>query len=172
MTSIKTTDDILNKVLQKYRDLKKIEKEDKLKQELEKIQQISKENSEKKICPYKEYKKGILRFLFANSDEQPILFRQLLYKQLIDRKEFLATANPELNYITNRLNEDIFNSKLREINFQTEILKKQMINQKNGIKQTGLISIIERKIYIAELQIDVGIYNLMNNKSVKFYFQT
>ena len=172
MSSNDTTDYKLDMVLQKYRDLKKIEKEDKLKQEFEKIQQISKENSEQKICPYKEYKKGILRFLFANADEQPILFRQLIYKQLIDRKEFLATANPELNYITNRLNEDIFNSKIREINFQTDILKKQMVNQKNGIKQTGLLSIIERKIYIAELQIEIGVYNLMNNKSVKFYFQT
>ncbi len=166
MTSNETTDDRLNMVLQKYLDLKKKEQEDKIKQ------QIDKETSKQKICPYKEYKKGILRFLFANADEQPILFRQLLYKQLIDRKEFLATAKPELNYITDRLNEDIFNSKIREINFQTEILKKQMINQKNGIKQTSLISIIERKIYIAELQIDIGIYNLMNNKSVKFYFQT
>jgi hypothetical protein len=174
MSSNETTDYRLNMVLQKYRDLKKKEQEDKLKQEqdLEKIQKIAKQNDEQKICPYKEYKKGILRFLFANADEQPILFRQLLYKQLIDRKEFLATANPELNHITNRLNEEIFNSKLREINFQTDILKTQMLNQKNGIKQTGVISIIERKIYIAELQIDIGVYNLMNNKSVKFYFQT
>jgi hypothetical protein len=176
MDSIQTDEARLNMVLQKYQDLKekqRKEKEDLLKEEqFKKDRQIVKENGEQKICPYKEYKKGILRFLFANADEQPILFRQLLYKQLIDRKEFFSTVNPELKDMTDRLNDDIFNSKLREISCQTEILKTQMLNHKNGIKQTGLLSIIERKIYIAELQIDIGIHNLMNNKSVKFYFQT
>jgi hypothetical protein len=166
--STQTAEERLINVLQKYKEIKKnAVKEEQLKQE----QQISKENSEKKN-PYKEYKKSILRFLFASADEQPILFRQLLYKQLIERKEFFATANPEFEDINTRLNNDIFNSKLREINFQTDILKKQMIDQKNGIKQTGLITIIERKIYIAELQIDVGVHNLLNNKHVKFYFDT
>jgi hypothetical protein len=168
MKTTQTAEERLNSVLQKYLEIKEnAVKEEQLKKE----QQISKENSEKKICPYKEYKKSILRFLFASADEQPILFRQLLYKQLIERKEFFATANPEFKDIDTRLNNDIFNSKLREINVQTNILKKQMIDQKNGIN-TGLLTIIERKIYIAELQIDVGIHNLLNNKHVKFYFDT
>jgi hypothetical protein len=46
-----------------------------------------------------------------------------------------------------------------------------MIAYKNGIKHNSLLSVIERKLYIIELQIDIGVYSLLYNKSVKFYFE-
>jgi hypothetical protein len=79
--------------------------------------------------------------------------------------------NDELKEYDIQLNEMIYESKLKEIKRQTEVLKEQMIAQANGTKYFSTISIIERKLYIVELQIDVGVHNLLKNNNVKFYFQ-
>jgi hypothetical protein len=71
--------------------------------------------------------------------------------------------------MTDKLNENIHKSKLKDIECQTNILKEQMIAYSNNIKHPSHISIIERKLYIVELQIDVGIYNWVLCSS-KMYF--
>ncbi len=47
-----------------------------------------------------------------------------------------------------------------------------MIAQSKGIKHPSMIPIIDRKLFIVEMQIDIGVYNLIQNKNVKFYFDT
>ena len=76
----------------------------------------------------------------------------------------------ELGKYSKILNEDIYNSKLKEIKIQTDVLKEQIIAQEKGIKHNSIVSVIERKLYIIDLQLDVGVYNLYHNKNVKFYF--
>ena len=119
---------------------------------------------------FKERKRTILTFLFATAKEQPILFRQIINKELLKRKQIMENAsdNSEINEY---LNEVIYNSKLKEINIQTEMLKQQMIATANGSKHPSILSIIERKLYIIEMQIDIGVYNLLKNNNVKFYFE-
>lgn len=128
------------------------------------------------IDSYKEYKKKILKFLFANPEEQSILFRELIDSELNRKKknieESVSSKDPILKEMTDKLNENIHKSKLKDIECQTNILKEQMIAYSNNIKHPSHISIIERKLFIVELQIDVGIYNLLNNKTVEFIFKT
>jgi hypothetical protein len=121
-----------------------------------------------------ERKKTLLKFIFGSAEEQPILFRKIINYELIKYKEFMDKMpdDQDLKDKTAQINEMIYISKLKEINSQTEVLKKQMLAQTNGTKHPSLLSIIERKLYIVELQLDIGIYNLVHNKKVKFYFST
>ncbi len=135
------------------------------------------ENDEPSVGPnsYIEYKKEILRFLFANADDQPILFRKLLTKRLNEYIDSMKSWKPEFIQINKKLAEDIHKSKENAINHLTVILKKQMEDYQKGIKPPPNVfspSIIERKIFIVELQIEVGVYKLANKETVNFFFQT
>ena len=87
------------------------------------------------------------------------------------RKEFFKDLNPEFNEHNDELNEMIYNSKLKEVERQTKILKEQIIANTMNKKYPSLVSVIERKLYIVEMQIDIGIHNIIHNKNVKFYFE-
>jgi hypothetical protein len=118
-----------------------------------------------------ERKRELLTFLLGSKETQSELFSKIIYKDLDKFKEFMDDLDKsELGEYSKILNEDIYNSKLKEIKTQTDTLKEQMIAQANGIKYNSVVSVIERKLYIIELQIDVGIYNLYHNRNVKFYF--
>ncbi len=121
----------------------------------------------------KERKRTLLTFLLGTPEEQPVLFHQIINKELIKMKEFIEEAKKsELYEFTEILNEELYNSKLKEIERQTKLLKEHILSQSKGIKYSSHISIVDRKIYIIELQLDIGIYNLIQNKNVKFYFET
>ena len=122
----------------------------------------------------KERKRTLLTFLLAKPEEQSKLFKEIIYKDLVKMKEYFknASKDTELYEYTQILNEDIYNSKLKAIENHTKILKEQILAQSKGIKYPSIISIIDRKIYIVEMQIDIGVYNLIQNKNVKFYFDT
>ena len=118
-----------------------------------------------------ERKRELLTFLLGSKETQSELFSKIIYKDLDKFKEFMDDLDKsEFGEYSKILNEDIYNSKLKEIKTQTNALKEQMIAQANGIKYNSVVSVIERKLYIIELQIDVGIYNLYHNRNVKFYF--
>jgi len=122
-----------------------------------------------------ERKKELLTFLVGNNDKQSELFRKIIYKDLDKFKKFMDDASKsDMFEYTKYLNEDIYNSKMKEIKIQTAALKEQLIAEaearKKGEKCKSLFKSIDRKLYIIELQIDVGIYNLYHNKNVKFYF--
>jgi hypothetical protein len=118
-----------------------------------------------------ERKRELLTFLLGSKETQSELFSKIIYKDLDKFKEFMDDLDKsELGEYSKIINEDIYNSKLKEIKTQTDTLKEQMIAQANGIKYNSVVSVIERKLYIIELQIDVGIYNLYHNRNVKFYF--
>ncbi len=118
-----------------------------------------------------ERKRELLTFLLASKEKQSDLFRKIIYKDLDKFKEFMDNLdNSELNEYSKILNEDIYNSKLKEIKIQTDVLKEQIIAQEKGIKYNSIVSIMERKLYIIDLQLDVGVYNLYHNKNVKFFF--
>ncbi len=120
---------------------------------------------------YQERKRELLTFLLGSKENQSDLFRKIIYKDLDKLKEFMNNlSKSELGEYSKILNEDIYNSKLKEINTQTAVLKEQILAQEKGIKHNSIVSIIERKLYIIELQIDIGIYNIFHNKNVKFYF--
>jgi hypothetical protein len=124
---------------------------------------------------YIEYKKEILKFLFASAEEQPILFRKLLNQRLNEYLDSKKNWIPEFEEQNKMLAKDIFLSKEESIKHLTIILKKQMEDYKKGIKPPPNVytsSIIEKKIFIAELQIEVGVYKLANDKRVNFFFQT
>ncbi len=119
----------------------------------------------------KERKRTLLTFLLGKPEEQPALFRQIINKELVKMKEFMdEVKKSELYDYTLQINEDLYNSKLKEIEFQTKILKEQILAQSKGVKHSSYISVIDRKLYIIELQLDIGVYNLIQNKNVKFYF--
>ena len=116
-------------------------------------------------------KHEILSFLFAKPEIQSELFRRIINKDLIRMKELKGIPiDSNLQLCTEFINDEIYNSKLKEIERQTTILKEQMIAQSNGVKHRSILSIIERKLYIIELQLDIGVYNLLKNNNVKFYF--
>ncbi len=118
-----------------------------------------------------ERKRDLLTFLLGSKENQQALFRKIIYKDLDKFKEFMDNLdNSELNEYSKILNEDIYNSKLKEIKIQTDVLKEQIIAQEKGIKYNSIVSIMERKLYIIDLQLDVGVYNLYHNKNVKFFF--
>ncbi len=122
-----------------------------------------------------ERKKELLTFLVGNNDKQPELFRKIIYKDLDKFKKFMDDASKsDMFEYTKYLNEEIYNSKMKEIKIHTAALKEQLIAEaearKKGKKYESLIDSLDRKLYIIELQIDVGIYNLYHNKNVKFYF--
>ncbi len=121
---------------------------------------------------YQDRKRELLTFLFAKPHEQPDLFRIIINKELIRRKEHLEQRpqDEELKKYNKILDEIIYEGKLKGIEQQTKILKEQMIATSNGIKHPSIISIIERKLCIIEMQLDVGVYNMLNNVNVKFYF--
>jgi hypothetical protein len=116
-------------------------------------------------------KRTLLKFLLGSPEEQPVLFRKLIYDELDKRKEYMKGFNPEFNEYNLQLSEMIYNSKLNAVEQHTKILKEQMIAHANKEKYPSVISIIERKLYIVELQIDIGIHNLLKNNNVKFYFE-
>ena len=116
-------------------------------------------------------KHEILSFLFAKPEIQSELFRRIINKDLIRMKELKGIPiDSNLQLCTEFINDEIYNSKLKEIERQTTILKEQMIAHSNGVKHRSILSIIERKLYIIELQLDIGVYNLLKNNNVKFYF--
>lgn len=123
---------------------------------------------------YKQRKKDILTFLFAKPGEQPKLFREIIDKELNKATNYInnRSKDEELMKYNKILDEMIFESKIKEINSQTKVLKEQIIAQQKGVKNPSCISIIERKLAIIEMQLDVGVYNLLNKKNVKFYFET
>jgi hypothetical protein len=119
----------------------------------------------------KQRKREMLNFLFAKPENQSELFRQIINKDLIRMKQLTEKSeDPNLQICTDYLNEDIYQCKLREIKRQTDMLKDQMIAHVKEEKHPSLLSIIERKLVIIELQLDVGVYNLLKNNNVKFYF--
>ena len=114
-----------------------------------------------------ERKKKILTFLLKKDDQYT--FRDILFNELDKKRAFMNYEQDDtIKDYNNKLNEMIINSKINAIKTHTDILKEQMEAQKNGSKYPSTLSIIERKIYIVELQIDVGIYYILQNKKVKF----
>lgn len=109
----------------------------------------------------KERKRTLLKFLLGNPKEQSILFNQIINNELIKYTKFMTESNNEFDDYNKHLNKIIYNSKIKEINFQTTVLKEQIKAQHLGIKHPSILSIIERKLYIAELQIYIGVYNLL-----------
>jgi hypothetical protein len=120
-----------------------------------------------------ERKKELLTFLFAKPQDQPRLFRNIINKELDKMKEHIDSRpdDEELKKYNKQLDEMIYQSKLKGIEEQTRVLKEQMIAKANGNKHPSIISIIERKLFIVEMQLDIGVYNLIQNKNVKFYFE-
>ncbi len=120
---------------------------------------------------HNERKKELLTFLLAKPSDQPRLFRNIIDKELKNKIKFLKDSQEdEQTKHYNKMIEDmIYESKVKGIEQQTKVLKEQIIAYKNGIKLPYLVSIIERKLNIVEMQLDVGVYNIMNNKNVKFY---
>jgi hypothetical protein len=116
-------------------------------------------------------KKTLLKFLLGKPEEQSTLFRQIINSELVKRKEFMEDLDPQFAQYNAELNDSIYNSKLKEIERQTKILKDQMKAHANNEKYPSIVSIIERKLYIVEMQIDIGIHNLLQNNNVKFYFE-
>lgn len=117
-------------------------------------------------------KREILTFLFAKPEKQSELFRKIINKDLVRMKQLTEKSDDtNLQICTDFLNEEIYNSKLLEIKRQTDVLKDQMIAQAKGEKHPSLLSIIERKLFIIELQLDIGVHNLLKNNNVKFYFE-
>jgi hypothetical protein len=115
-------------------------------------------------------KKELLTFLLAKPKDQPKLFRAIINKELNSRIKYLheRSKDDQFECYNKMLDDMIYESKLKGIDSQTKILKEQIIATENGTKHPSLISIIERKLYIVEMQLDVGVYNIINNKSVKF----
>ncbi len=115
-------------------------------------------------------KKMLFKFLLGTPEEQPVLFRKIIYDELDKRKEFFNSQNMDFKEYTEQLNDMLYESKLEAVKQQTKVLKEQMIAFANKEKHWSIMSIIERKLYIVELQIDIGVYNLIKNNNVKFYF--
>jgi hypothetical protein len=119
----------------------------------------------------KERKRALLTFLLSKSEDQSTLFRQIINKELDKMKEFMDDAKKSEFYNnTLQINEDLYNAKLKEIKNQSKILKEQILAQSKGVKYSSHISVVDRKLYIIELQLDIGVHNLIQNKNVKFYF--
>ena len=119
----------------------------------------------------KQRKREIVTFLFAKPEDQSKLFQQIINKDLLRMKQLtIPSSDTNLQVCTKFINEEIYQSKLKEIKRQTDMLKDQMIAHVNGVKHPSILSIIERKLFIIELQLDVGVYNLLLNNNVKFYF--
>ena len=121
-----------------------------------------------------ERKRELLTFLFAKPKDQPVLFRAIINKELIKMKEFMDSRSKDevLQEYNKRLDYMIYEGKLKGVEEQTKVLKEQMLAHANGTKHPSMISIIERKIFIVEMQLDIGVYNLLNKKDVKFYIDT
>ncbi len=121
-----------------------------------------------------ERKKELLTFLLAKQQDQPKLFRTIINKELIRKTKYLKDVqqNEEFKIYNKQLDDMIYEGKLKGIEEQTKVLKEQMIAYNNGTKHPSLITIIERKLFIVEMQLDIGVYNLLNNKSVKFFIET
>jgi hypothetical protein len=115
-------------------------------------------------------KRTLLKFILGKPEEQSALFYNIIYNELDKYKEYFNNQNPELKEYTEQFNNMLYESKLKEVEQQTRILKAHMIAQANKEKYPSVIPIIERKLYIVELQIDIGIYNLLKGNNVKYYF--
>ena len=121
-----------------------------------------------------ERKRELLTFLFAKPKDQQNLFRAIINKELVKMKEHMS-ARPksgELYEYNKQFDKMIYESKLEGIKIETQTLKEQMDAYANGYKHPSHISIIDRKLFILEMQLNIGVYNLMNNKSVKYYIDT
>ena len=114
---------------------------------------------------HNERKRKLLTFLLSSKEEQPILFRDIINDELKKQKEYYDEKLEGFNKM-------IYESKIDAVKYHTNILFEQMLANSNGKKYNSTLSIIERKLYIVELQLDIGIYNLLHNKNVKFYFDT
>ena len=121
-----------------------------------------------------ERKRELLTFLFAKPKDQSVLFHAIINKELVKMKEFIdsRSKDEELQKYNKQLDYMIYEGKLKGIEAQTKVLKEQMKAYANGTKHPSMISIIERKLFIVEMQLDIGVYNLLNNKDVKFYIDT
>jgi hypothetical protein len=120
-------------------------------------------------------KRELLTFLFAKPKDQPALFNAIINKELVKMKEYMEerSNNDEFKIYNTQLDNIIYEGKLKGVEEQTKILKEQMEARINGTKHPSLISIIDRKLFIFEMQLDIGVYNFLNNKKkVKFYLDT
>jgi hypothetical protein len=119
----------------------------------------------------KERKRELLTFLFAKPKEQSTLFHAIINKELVKMKEFMdsRSKDEELQKYNKQLDYMIYESKVEGVKQQTKVLKEQIEAQANGTKHPSHISIIDRKLFIFEMQLDIGVYNLLNKKDVKFY---
>jgi hypothetical protein len=116
-------------------------------------------------------KRDLLTFLFAKPENQSELFQKIINKDLVRMKKLTEKSDDtHLQICTDFLNKEIYNSKLLEIKRQTDVLKDQMTAQAKGEKHPSVLSIIERKLFIIELQLDIGVHNLLKNNNLKFYF--
>ena len=111
-----------------------------------------------------ERKKELLNFLLAKPIDQPKLFNIIINKHLIKIKEYMdkRSNNEELTVQNKMLDNMIYKGKIDMIKYQTKVLEEQIKSHANGIKYPSHLSIIERKLFIIELQLDVGVYNILN----------
>lgn len=129
-----------------------------------------------------ERKRELLTFLFAKNEDQPALFRAIINKKLVETKDFMdsRSKDEELQKYNKQLDYMIYENKVKTVQAQTKVLREQIEAHAKGIEYsptakgieyTPIMSIIERKLFIIEIQLDIGVYNLINNKNgVKFYF--
>ena len=111
-----------------------------------------------------ERKRKLLTFILASKEQQPILFREIIDDELKKQKEWYDEKLESFYKM-------IYDSKIEAVKSHTKILFEQMLANKNGEKYNSTLSVIDRKLYIVELQLDIGIYHLLRNNKMSFRFE-
>ncbi len=156
----------LNHALEKYHEYKQRQK-----QEKENI--VVPQTEERTITKYEQQKLDLIEFLSSSDEKKSELFKYIVQTEIASRREFSFQSkvirdkmNPgmtdfsELDELTRRFNIYLHVGRVKELREEQTKLQEQVIANAMGIEYNSKISIEDRRLKIASLQINVAVDKL------------
>ena len=165
----------LENALNKYRAYRNKQKQD----ELVKISSqppmthVTPKTSAPIISKQEQMKMDLMEFINAPKEQQTTLFRIILQKEIESRKKFSEESNKiraeynpgmtdfsELDYMTKKFNVYLHVGRMKDLQVEQKKLYEQIVANSIGEKYDSNITIDERKIIVASLQIHIAVDKL------------
>lgn len=158
---------------------KELQMKTRLEYALKKMHEFKENKKKEEVLPrhvlskHEEMKRDFMEFINAPKEQQTMLFRRILQKEIDSRKKFSEDShklreqyNPgmtdfsELDYMTKKFNIILHVGRVKDLQKEQKKLFEQIVANSIGEKYDSNITIEERKIIIATLQINIAVDKL------------
>jgi hypothetical protein len=125
------------------------------------------------ISKQEQLKLDLIEFINAPIEQRTLLFKSIIQKEIDSRKAFEDESNllrnkmnpdmtdfSELDYMTKKFNIHLHLCRIKNLSNEQHKLKEQIIANELGMKYNSIITIEERRLMIAELQLYVAVDKL------------